>query len=422
MNREHSDPDRLELRRVTYSLRPSRNAFLVPPDLTWDEVDTLLQTLCWYWGGPLSLFIPCDGADIDPIFWQLLALYDTDYLHSARPQKAFDAQLLDQLRRRLCPLEPFGKTVHLGGYDSFRLHSSIELPLLFADIPAIDAPLVVWQIDNVPAYLRVCVHEHTGHLSQERLHQLAHPDDVTWTMGAPKDLVNVCVEETQLDGMSALYRSHSIGQRFGTTPKRAAMWALAYTAYDDTGSPLYGGIQPDAPAAVIVGDTLDDYCLFHDLAVLRHHVHWLPKLPQEAVSDEAVLLGALIDALAHRIRYPGTGHRPERVLLFSTSKKTAAMRAARDEMAARLAMSQLDSPGAEGEVGTQTSASVSDEISVGVAGRCEELFTYSIRYLESNNVSSSISQFYGGRAVPELNTPLLKNFDRLSLTPLRLDR
>jgi 5-methylcytosine-specific restriction endonuclease McrA len=413
MNTKETDQPHFELRRLTYKLRPSRNVLLVPPDITWESIDRLIQESCWYWGGPLSLFVPCDGSTIAPIFWELVSLYDADYFYSPLPQDAFDAQLLDQLRMRVCPLEASKKTVGLSSYDSFRPHASMELPVLFSDIPAIDHPLVVWHIDDLPPYLQVFFHEHSGHLSRERLHQLRHPDDARWRLGAEQDLVEVPVEEKQLDADSAWSLIHSIWRGSDMTPKRVATWALAHIVYDTSGTPVIGGIPLDAPSAVIVGDTVNDYCLFHNLAVLRRQVHWLPKLPQDAESDEAFLLNAWLDVLADRLLYPHSARRPDRVLLFSTSRPDDALRATRDEIAGRLPERQVQAFRAKRDIEVQKPTSLDQEIRVDVASSCGQLLTHHVKYLEANNFRSNISQFYGGRAVAELNTPLPKNFDML---------
>ena len=106
---EKTDQPGVELRRLTYKLRPPRNAILVPPDVAWDDVDDIIQELSWYWGGPLSLLIPCNGSEIEPPFWEHLRFYDPDYVYSLLKATSLDSDLLARLRMRLGPFESYSR-------------------------------------------------------------------------------------------------------------------------------------------------------------------------------------------------------------------------------------------------------------------------------------------------------------------------
>src|SRR5262249_45061851 len=66
------------------SVRPARIAVLINKDNPhWDvSVQFVLEFLTQLWGGQHSLLIPTDGASIDPVFWDLLAAFDPDYVYS----------------------------------------------------------------------------------------------------------------------------------------------------------------------------------------------------------------------------------------------------------------------------------------------------------------------------------------------------
>ena len=178
MTGEKTEQPRFELRRLTYKLRPLRNAILVPPDVAWEDVDDIIQELSWVWGGPLSLIIPCNGSEIEPLFWEHLRSYDPDYLYSRLKVAALHSDLLARLRMRLGPFEAYSRgRVGPCHYGRFPLHS-IELPVVFTDMPDIDEPLVVWDLQSLPAYLQVFFHEQTGHLSKRHIEELRNPGDV----------------------------------------------------------------------------------------------------------------------------------------------------------------------------------------------------------------------------------------------------
>ncbi len=412
MTHRQMDQPRLELRGLTYKLRPSRNAILVPPDVAWDGIDRIIQGLCWYWGGPLSLIIPCNGSEIEPLFWEHLRSYDPDYLYSPLAVDVFDADLLDRLRMRLCPFEAFDRIILRCDYEWLRLHSSIELPVLFTDMPDIDEPLIIWSLQGLPAYLAVCFHDDTGHLSQDRIQQLQHPTDVRWQLGADQDLVKVPVEKRQVDGESVFSLLSSIRRRSHVTPRGMATWALAHIAYDNAGMPLVGGRPLEAPAVVIIGDTVRDYCLAHNLRSLTQEAYWLPGLPQDATDGEEAVLEAILDDLVDRLLHPTSQYKCERILVYSASKPNEQLQASRDEIASRIARRQIRVFRGDPDIGKQDASPSSEHTPVDVAENSSELLTYHLEYIEANNFGRSLSQFYGGRAVSELNTPLPKNFDK----------
>jgi len=383
MTRENTNQPGFDLRRLTYKLRPPRNAILVPPDMAWDDFDSIIQKLSWYWGGPLSLLIPCNGSEIEPPFWEHLRFYDPDYLYSLLEVEALHPDLLTRLSMRLGPFESYSH----GGvgpchYGWHRLHS-IELPVVYTDMQGIDGPLVIWDLQSLPAYLQVFFHEHTGHLSKRQIEDLRNPDDVRWRLGADPDLVKVAVEERELDAGAPFSLLSFVRRGSELTPRRMATWALGHIAYDCSGTRLHEGRPPEAPALVIVGDTVDDYCMAHNLRILTHEAHWLPRLPQEAMSGDVALLGLILDDLVDRLLYPPSQYKCERVLVYSTSKSNDQLQASRDEIASRIAGRQERMFRGEPEVGNQAASPPSEDTPVAVAENSSELLTY---HLDSASV------------------------------------
>ena len=73
----------MEFQTVLSSVRPPRIAVLIDKNnQSWStSVQPVLEFLTQLWGGEHSLLIPTDGTSIDPIFWNLLEAFDSDYVY-----------------------------------------------------------------------------------------------------------------------------------------------------------------------------------------------------------------------------------------------------------------------------------------------------------------------------------------------------
>ncbi len=390
---------RLELRRITYKVRPPRVAILFPPDLDWDQIDQIICSVSWYWGGDKSLLIPCDGNAIERRFWEQLLLYDPDSIHRLFASGNLSPELTCQLLNRICPFEGLGTSGPVMNWpeSEYHLGTGLDIPVLLNDTD-MEGPLVIHSLDDLPGYLRVHFHDKIGYLSQSQIDRLLNP---------PKDFVQDIkpVVVQQKPSNIILHNNSSI-----LTPFKVCDWGQGYVAYRRSGVPLVGGIPYGVPTILIVGDSVLDYCFFHNLRVLTQNAYWLPKLPGEGSDLETKFLDHILSELVRIVANPSAVHSSLKVLICSISQSKDDLSSLRDNLSEIISKRRVRVMWSQVSDVREDEAGYMDRLKqrLEIVQDYNQIPSYYLEYIEFNNYIRYTSQFYNGKLLSELNTLLPK--------------
>lgn len=300
----------LEFKTVNSWVRPARVAVLLDKgDKDWQ--DTVLRTIEWasqHWGGQYFLMIPTDGSSITALFWSILDAYDPDYVYPyyqslvdwkiAKPDKYhewLDRQVQDFSKRYpnsnpAAHRQSFeGQAAHLPLTD-FQVASELEqelkerlVPFYFEEkalLGSVGAGIdPQYPLTSLTTVLANC--DHKGAVKG-----LVPPDDnflrlITAAMAGSfrRDFltklhglyeVPAIVDSACMDALPGLVLDQRLADDSSAAlPFEHSMLALSYyqTTYI---SPLL------SPVFVVVGSSLEDFCLFYSLSRLRGEAVWVP--------------------------------------------------------------------------------------------------------------------------------------------------
>jgi hypothetical protein len=296
--------------QVFSSIRPQRIAFLIPSDETnWMQSCLHILDYCTkVWGGYNSIIVPTDGKSIDPLFWQLLESFEPDHI---------------KLYRRS------GRDISLDDPTAFE--STLKSHIVSWE-KQIGEPAQQFQIDAIREDLYKSypqVFSISGELNSELRNRLApffYKELVVTTVTSgstpayplteTKSILS-CLRKRmndttvlQLDRLEeSLWAGSQIGYADPNTVADLSSWGLNVTQRNPQGADLFGLVLSDIPgfegrpsistiadvtlaglgqycdlrhanwqmpSLAVVGDTLDDYCLYQTLSRLRERVVWLP--------------------------------------------------------------------------------------------------------------------------------------------------
>lgn len=311
-------------KRIDSQVRPQRYAMLIKDEHYWHYTcQRAIEVFTRLWGGSGFIIVPTDGATIDENFWQILENYSPDFIGSYKPtvpdlkwaapddfesyiannvervisqgfppeqaEKAIkehlpsafinsyelSSALKEQLRTRLSPFE------YAGTVDRHNLNATSVPQYPFTRVVDIlpnsktkpDTIYIQKELSK-PEY-NLMAKMHTGSLSDEYKLELEE-------LGVEVSTVLTKVPET--DYLSTIIRGE-VSRLFFTDSDGEPM------VPDDMLSKLpislpssgLGGYRNwseynphEDDVRVIIGDTIDDFCLAYSLSKLVNNVYWLP--------------------------------------------------------------------------------------------------------------------------------------------------
>jgi hypothetical protein len=300
-----------DYKTIFASVRPHRVAVLVDrSDPDWR--DTCLRIIEFYstiWGGKYNIIVPTDGETISPTFWKILEAFDPDYLYVysktlldlklAKPSQYND--ILDrETDKWMAESSP--------GADRDESRRMIDKELSRAFVSKLE---ISQELQNelkqrlAPFYFELLIVEAGGIGAESEgnypltsilklLPNIDHPKEIT-LVDAPEDLtlwssaVTGRVHDKYAEGLKG------IGISVVVEPFGDRLWDLfnrvvsAWTDVDHnstalpfnvsmSGIGLYRSLKYkywEEPAVAVVGDTLDDFCLYYSLSRMRERVSWL---------------------------------------------------------------------------------------------------------------------------------------------------
>lgn len=324
----HTGPPQLHYETIETRARPARIAVVTDSaDPDWrDTTVRIVEFLSSIWGGKHSVIIPTDGSTIEPVFWRILEAFSPDYVYFYRKTGA-DIQI-SHPEEYAAHVEELVRQYEsqCGPSDSARESIDRDLQCACADKFVPSADLCSQIADQlVPFHFKKHLSPLTGHGAVPRrltsivdvLPYIDHPksfasfqvprdiDAIWWTARTGTYSAKICeqlrslgiIQETTLVSMDALDGfaawvagteslpvHQAIEDAFGVGPKFIPPDPTRPTPFDLSMSRtgLYGrALSHDAVAerfALVLGDSLADFCLAYCLPRIGHPAIWLPEL------------------------------------------------------------------------------------------------------------------------------------------------
>jgi len=427
-------------------------------------VAALVRIFSQTWGGKYFIIVPTDGKRIKDKYWELLEAYSPDQLGAYRVTLA-DLQEADPTRYEATVAawrkdwkfdqdfdEWFKEQQYLTSIGDFKIGNALEQELKNRLAPFHPADHVVqdWLIRdhgtsfpftnvtdiNLHAHrpvkklvlpkptddldLRAMVLSQSGDLNKPALDEYAKQavsstvlpsaykteDMVESVMRGSVDPTDLKLKKALADALQDEPGAWSPDEDFvGHMPFQASMLHLARYYRSD----IHRDYQE--PVTVVVGDTVDDFCLYYCLSRLHDEVFWLPKKwldecerrrvnnlrlhrrgrPTRDYSENARVASAVVRLAYRVIKF---GHSEKQIELRSMSLST-------DDLKRSVAAMDRNHWGARGELTSHARVVVLADTSTECVARVIE---------ENNYMNQQEMVFINGKSVGRVATPKPKNF------------
>jgi hypothetical protein len=386
----------IETRRVTYRVHPEKVAILIPLAATWEDIQLLIADASLYWGGHLTMFIPTDGQMIDSLYWQFLQLYDPDNVYYIqwgwKSGSGPSADLLAEIGTRICL---FRKPSACGPNAEVRRLGSVRLPVILAD-GLMTTDLVIPDTSGLEPFLAICYGDSMGFIGDDDVRVLKNTD----RSSGDRDLPSIDVTYSA-DNLSLPYARKSESSDFG--PIHAMEYQLGFTV-EQLGSMEIYPDSPDAPAFLVFGNTVQDYCLYRNLRILTNRAYWLPRLVDQKDSASTKKHLWALKLHACQLLSPYTMDHANVVQVLSRSVDREGLEQACHALIDQVSVSSHLSEGDHGDILADGGRLSRFEI---MADICPQL-SYYVNYVQINNIINEYSIFYYGRMANIINTPIIK--------------
>jgi hypothetical protein len=387
------------------SVRPARVAcFIDVNDQNWQAAAlNIIEGFSRVWGGAYFMIVPTDGQTISDAFWRILLSYDPDYLWASpkipeAPRGSY-VVLSDDLQRELkLRLAPFYYEDRvIDGFARTNLEPKYPYTDLLTILPHCEHPPVMGEVSNPDGVMPLWTASMTGLVSSSYKEALSR-------VGITSRVIDYS------NGRPELFELVSKSIRGELT-------------FDDAGFPFAFSLAQlgffrslkfpyhNEATLVVVGETVEDFCLYYCLVRLRRKVMWLlPSwLPAGDADDYAVWstqtnIGCFAQSLSNLTEEGGY---ESNVVLLSNSLGAEELAAVKNTL--DLAWHNLpiedglpvgDTPTPDGQNSAPT-----------LATSLEWLLRYPQRVYESRNAGKIVSRHFIGEDMAGLfEPPLPRNF------------
>ncbi|MEM3434487.1 MAG: hypothetical protein QXP27_10005 [Candidatus Methanomethyliaceae archaeon] len=408
-----------ELRTVTLKLRPYRYCVLLHKNASLESVEDLFAEMSKVWGGRLTLLVPTDGREIHPLFMTLLSRFDPDIINA---HCELSEELKELLNETLSPLTALGQEEGVRQYLGLgHIKTVMSLATLLRSI-GVKKVINVVVPKKFPVVYRLLVYSRTGHLDENTVSGLQKDGNGFWL--SPTEPIEV--EEREFVP-GDLFHLDALREE---TPFGVCDRTLGYRILSGpSGDQFIPRAVWDSPAVTIVGSSLEDFCLYYALALLRGDVHWVPQVPDRLAEENKAsdadmpIYEWLLKDLASRLRriVDSPGIRRE-VYLFSLSEPLSALEAVRQLIANNAAHGSVVVSLGGGDVVVDWKKQLELErervreammlqVTPLSCGELCRLLPYSGEPIQRNSIQVYTQQFYRGTSVSEVPTPKPKSFD-----------
>lgn len=316
-----NEPQKIELKHITTRVRPPRVITLINVnDPDWPHIcNRVIERYSQLWGGSYNLIVPTDGKEIDDVFWQIMEIYDPDYVdryiktfkdiklaspnefetiktkyvedwlkkypEQDRPSaEKMIEEMLDrdfneiekfeislELKTELIKrLNPFHYEIETGiGYSRAEEGASHNEPSVLPAFNEQNEPKITdYDVSALIKPLQLYIRSYVGN-SRAFLKNLA---DEKRPFGIPKKKPTINLSVEVVDENSLLVITDTINEKRHNIDL-SPFW------YTNFGLRRYTRPSKDFGEAnvVIVGDDIRDFCLFYNLSKIQNEVYWIPK-------------------------------------------------------------------------------------------------------------------------------------------------
>lgn len=397
-----------EIKEVFTDLRPAKVAVLVHKGYGWQEKCLkVMETFSEIWGGAKNIIVPTDGKTIDEKFWFLLEKFDPDYLYLYNDREGKYKDISEELKNAILKrLNPF--------YDSRTGKDPIEStffnhgwPLTFLPdiIPNTKIennkmynPIINYNLADSPNYVKLMIHSVLGKIADSYYEKISG--------------LGVKIEEKDFSStdlgviLDIAWKSES----HSCYPFYYSM--LKLTSYHNMKD---NREIRSSPIIVVIGDSLNDFCLYYNLSSLRYSVYWAPysiimtsykELEKNSMSGAhsfsklASFNLYLAEELSNKIL---DSHFDQKIILTSVSKLKTNLERIKDILMTYMTISY-----------TSRDNKDNNEL-ISISKDMDKLLPYKLRVLEYDNYFNSYrEQFIDSKSINPIRTPIPRNFTHRS--------
>lgn len=393
--------DSFRSKKVYTSLRPAKIVTLIRKGQNWrNKCLKIIEAYCQVWGGGNDLIIPTNGNKIDDKFWFLIENFDPDYFYVyGIPGKGQD-YISDGLKEDLKGVCPFLDDINESPIQGIMYPNHISYPLTFwPDIigktddyefrvinkPFIDYKGSKWIREN----LKLIYHSVFGYIGK------------TYETNLTKK--GFSINELDLNDIDKLSYSkiwNTDSNLYENSPMNFSKLKLGDYLVKGTTHEVYKSLN-----ILVVGDTIEDFCLYYGLSRLRKDVVWAPySLIKSSFQDLMELKNKIKNKLDikllnynHQILFGINDIHKEnqKTIITSISKSLEEL-----ERVKKMLMESAYSDWMEEAIKNSV-----------ISRNIYELLPYVLNGFEYDNCENSyVTPFIGGNSVYPIETPIPLNF------------
>jgi hypothetical protein len=386
-----------EIKEICTNLRPSKLVVLIHKGPRWQEKCLkIIETFSQIWGGAKNFIVPTDGEKIDEKFWVLLEKFDPDYIYIYNDREGKIRNISDELKKEIFKrLNPFYESrVGKNPIASNFFNSSWPLTFLPDIIPNTEVeeekiynPKINYPLIDSPIYIKLLIHSVLGKINDDYCEKLIDSDlEIKEKDFSETDLysllTNILWNEESLDYYPSYY---------------SMINTQLYSKGRDSGK------VRNAPVLVIVGDSLNDFCLYYNLSSLRYDVFYAPfSIIKSSFSEERYISKltsfnlALGSVISDKIFYSDSG---KKIIFTSISKTKPDLEIIKDKIAEYILIM--------GELEKDDYIYISKDVN--------ELLPYILNSWEYDNYSNCYrEQFIDSKSINQIKTPIPRHFNHRS--------
>lgn len=391
-----------EIKEICTNLRPAKVAVFVPKSEDWQEKClNIIENFSQIWGGAKNFIVPTDDEKIDENFWFLLEKFDPDYFFVYyNPEEKIFYDITDELKEEILKkLNPFYES--RVGKDPIESSLSPDWPLTFLPdiIPNTDIeekkiynPIINYSIAEHLDYIKLMVHSALGKIDDNYIEKISDLD------------IEIEEKEFNVNFYSLLHDIIWKEENQDYYPFWYSM--LKLNLYRKKGDDLRR-----SPIVLVVGDSLDDFCLYYNLSSLRKDVFWAPfsiietsfkeieklrKSKERSDSELASFNSNLLDELFERVEYR---YSDRKIIFTSISESEENLENVKNMLVESMILSY------ETEVLER----------ILISKNVKELLSYYLSVLEYDNYSNCyMEQFIDSKSINRIKTPIPRNFSHRS--------
>lgn len=364
--------DQITYRNISLLVRPTKAAILISKnDKYWKHI--ILQIFKWcssIWGGAYFVIIPTDGNNIEPQFWSILQEYSPDHVYSYDPTLAdlefadpkeyisivgryredfftsfpeldeihfldwmdrdfknnerfafeISPELQQEIKQRLTPYYNRGIVVE----PAVRAYGSVPFPLTNISEILQSSPDNVWvarELADIDCSL--LFFSNWGLYTPEFVDVLSRRGlSINYIPGnaKPADLLRYSLTKSiKLTGINLMgHLQENLNSEdkswypdVDITQLSPYELSLLKCSKYKTHEPYYG----EEPITFIVGDSVEDFCLYYSLSRIQSQVYWIPKAETSAKDgvgsnddDLLILMRAVASTISEQLGSGGSNN------------------------------------------------------------------------------------------------------------------